>query len=105
MNCEEASELLPELLAGALGREAELDALTHLARCAGCRGELAFWAQVSMTAKSGADVLPEELFESVREKLFGARTATALESLRIAGRALWMAGSACRLAFSAAGIK
>jgi predicted anti-sigma-YlaC factor YlaD len=104
MNCETASELLPELLAGSLDRETELYVLNHLARCEGCRRELAFWAQVGEAVEDESASMPQELFEGVREKLFGARTATVFESFRLTGRALGLAGSACRLALSVAGI-
>lgn len=106
MNCETVSELLPELLSGTLGREAEREILSHLAQCADCRRELAFWAQVAQAAQAGAesDAMPEALFEEVRENLFGGRTLTALESLKQAGRVLELARSVCGLALSAAGL-
>lgn len=104
MKCEDISELLPELLSGALGRETEQEVLTHLARCGECRGDLAFWAQVSESVKAEAAHMPQELFEGVREELLGPRAATLIESFRITKRALGLAGSACKLAFSVAGI-
>jgi anti-sigma factor RsiW len=101
MNCDSASELLPELLAGSLDRETELEVLSHLAHCAQCRVELAFWAQVSGAVKADAAEMPNGLLEDVRENLFSDRTKTLIESLRFTGRALGLAGSAFRLALSA----
>jgi hypothetical protein len=104
MICEEASVLLPQLLAGTLNGDAEQEALHHLARCEGCRKELAFWAKVSKAVRAEAAEMPAELFDGILEELLGERPVAVLESLRLAGRALGLAGSACRLAFSAAGM-
>lgn len=103
MNCETASGLLPELLAGALGREVEAELLRHLASCAQCRGDLAFWAQVAGAAEAEAGGDPGEWVDDVRARLFGPRAATLGESLRAVGRALGLAESVCRLAMSAVG--
>lgn len=102
MNCESESELLPELLAGTLDRETETELLSHLARCADCRGELAFWAKIAEAAKAESAAMPESLREDVRESLFGERAKTLAESLRLVGRSLSLARSACRLALRAA---
>lgn len=103
MNCETVSELLPELLSGSLGREQELELLSHLASCPDCRSELAFWAQVAEAEQDDAEPMPNGLFRGIRDELFGAKATTVLETLRLTGRALGLAGSACRLAFSMAG--
>lgn len=103
MSCDEASERLPGLLTGTLGREAEAETLAHLAACAACRSELAFWAQVAGAVNAMAAELPDEAVETVHESIFGTRTATLTESLRIVGRTLGIARSAFRLAFTMAG--
>jgi predicted anti-sigma-YlaC factor YlaD len=105
MNCETASELLPELLSGSMGREAEMEVLSHLAQCAECRRELAFWAQVAEAAETEAESaeMSAGLFEEARENLFGARALSAVQGLRLAGRALGLAGSACKLALLVTG--
>ena len=101
MNCESVAERLPELLAGALDRETEQDVLFHLAGCAECRQELAFWAQLRQAVREDAAEAPEGLIRDVRAGLFGPRVTSVLESFRQTGRALGLAGSACKLAFSA----
>jgi predicted anti-sigma-YlaC factor YlaD len=104
MNCEKVSELLPQLLAGALKGYEEQEALTHLSRCGECRGELAFWASVSGAVLAEKDEMPKELFREIREELMGPGASTVLESLRATRQALGLVGSAFRLAFSAAGM-
>lgn len=104
MNCETVSGLLPELLAGALRGDGEQAVLHHLARCEGCRKELAFWARVSEAVRAEAPEMPEELFAGVREELLGPGTTGALECVKAAWNALGLAGSVCRLALSTAGI-
>ena len=105
MNCELASERLPELLAGALGRDTELAVLAHLARCESCRRELAFWAQLQQAVRQEVGEVPSRIIRDVRAGLFHPEQASALEGLWTAGRALSLAGSACRLALAAAGVK
>jgi hypothetical protein len=103
MNCETVSGYLPELLAGALGRETELEVLTHLARCEDCRKELAFWVQVAKVVLAETEPMPLGLFKGIRNEMFGIKTSSALDGLKLAGQALGLAGSACRLALSMAG--
>ena len=103
MNCEMVSERLPELLSGALDRQAEAETLAHLAACESCRRDLAFWAKIAEAAKAEAAEMPSEAFEQARENLFGPRTATLVETARIVGRALGLARSSVRLAMAAAG--
>ena len=105
MNCEMASERLPELLNGALDRETEMAVLGHLTQCERCRRELAFWARLQQAVRQGAEEEPGRAVGEVRAKLFGPGLASAWESISAAGRALNLAGSACRLAFAAAGVK
>jgi hypothetical protein len=103
MNCDRISEMLPGLLAGALGREAEQEVLSHLAWCGACRGELAFWARIAGAVKAEEASMPMELFGGIRRELFSGSAATVLESFKTTGKALGLAGSACRLALSMAG--
>lgn len=105
MNCETASGRLPELLSGALDREYELETLTHLAQCSECRRELAFWARMRQASLDDTAEVPADAIENVRDSLFGPRAAMVLDSIRKTGRALGLAGSACRLAFTAAGLR
>ena len=104
MNCETAQEKLPELLTGALDRQTELETLTHLAGCEACRHELAFWAQVRQAALENEADADEDAIRGVRQELFGPGSLSVLESFRLAGRALGMAGSACKLALASMGI-
>lgn len=106
MNCETASELLPELLSGKLGRETEMELLSHLAQCPECRGELAFWAQVAeaVDAEAVEAAMPAGLYKDVRARLFGVGAMSTLDGVRQAVRALDLVRSACRLALSTAGL-
>jgi anti-sigma factor RsiW len=104
MNCEQAQEMLPELLTGALSPKAEQETLAHLACCEACRRELAFWAKAAEAVRAGAEEMPNELFKGIRQNLAEDRPLTLLETLQVTRRALGLAGSACRLAFSVAGL-
>ncbi len=104
MNCDMVQEKLPELLAGVLDRQTELQVLAHLAGCEACRLELAFWAQVQQATTQGAEDAPNAVIREVRVNLFGPGVASMLDGFRITGRALGLAGSACRLALATIGV-
>lgn len=104
MNCEQAQEMLPELLAGSLGRKAEQETLMHLAACAECRRDLAFWAQAAEAIRAETTTMPDGLFRDIRADLRQGRTLTLLETYKLTRGALGLAGSACKLVFAAAGI-
>jgi hypothetical protein len=104
MNCEKTSDYLPQLLAGALGRDQEMEVLSHLAGCRQCREELAMWAQVADVMQSEAEAVPGRLTKQVRDELFGRKAASVMEGIRVTRQALNLTRSACRLAFATAGI-
>ncbi len=102
MDCLTTQELLPELLQGRLDKETEQRALAHLAACAECRRELAFWASLAQTVRQEAQPLPENVFEGVADRL-GLRAQPSLwETLQTVGGALRLTGSAVRLALTLA---
>ncbi len=102
MDCQTTQELLPELLQGKLDRETEQRALAHLAACADCRQELAFWASLAQAVRQEAHPLPESVFEDVADRLGLRAQPTLWETLQTVGGALRMTGSAVRLALALA---
>ena len=104
MNCDMAQEKLPELLAGSLDRKTEQSVLAHLAACEECRRELAFWVQGQQAVLRGAEDAPGTVIREVRESLFGPGAASILDGILVTGRALGLAGSACRLALATMGV-
>ena len=103
MDCMEVSELLPQLLAGTLGRERDAAVLAHLAGCEACRKELAFWAKLADEVRTAAQEMPQANFERGRRALFGARELPGMGSLRMVRESLGLTGSLCRAAFRLAG--
>jgi predicted anti-sigma-YlaC factor YlaD len=102
MTCEEVSAVLPELLGGNLPRDKETAVLEHLAGCAACRKELAFWAQLCSTMKTGEPQMPEALFEAVGERLNINQKVTVQQCVRILKGTLGLTDSVIRMAFSLA---
>jgi anti-sigma factor RsiW len=103
LNCEDVSALLPELLGGNLKREQEAEALRHLAGCAHCREELAFWAKLSASMKAEADEMPVTLFGDVGERLGIRKQLTVQESIHILKSTFNLTNSVLRMALSVAG--
>ena len=96
MDCEWVQERLPELLTGKLPMQEEQQVLGHLAQCADCRAELAFWARVSAAVREDAPQPDAALLNGVREALFPRAPLTPWEKLR-------ETHEVCRMAFKLAG--
>ena len=100
MDCERISAMLPELLGSKLDRTNEMETLSHLAHCAQCRKELAFWARLSDTVKADAADMPPKLFDEVSGRLAINQKRTLRECMEITRSTLGITATVLRMVLS-----
>ena len=86
MSCRsKLAELLPLYAAGSLGEEERRAVAAHLAACADCRAELAFWQEVASAVAAEDRLLPAPSPNLVDRALVGAQRRRANPFVRAWG--------------------
>ncbi len=97
MECMDMEDRLPGLLAGTLPPAEEQQVLAHLAACAHCRAELAFWVRVSDAVTAEAPQPAPQTLAQVRDALFG-RPEPAADWLTVTRDSLNLVRMVCHTA-------
>ena len=84
-------DLLPEYAAGALSETRRAEVAEHLARCAGCRAELAAWEAMANLAVEppGPEIVRRALLRGSRPDLATARPPAAEAGAGAGAGARW----------------
>ncbi len=97
MECMDVQDRLAQLLAGTLPPAEEQQVLGHLAVCAECRTDLAFWVRVSGAVVADAPAPAPQTLAQVRDALFG-RPEPAADWLTVTRDSLNLVRMVCHTA-------